>query len=95
MGAEEQSKDEIGRGYDVAYEAQKKNAKEGDKLEFVGSSFLCKKATDSEFQLVNPKNGMLVNWVSESHECLLYTPHDLERGTIVRIRDYLRKIGVR
>ena len=95
VGAEEQSKDEIGRGYDVAYEAQRKNAKEGDKLEFVGSSFLCKKATDSEFQLVSPKNGMLVNWVSESHECLLYTPHDLERGTIVRIRDYLRKIGVR
>ena len=93
VGAEARTAEEIGAGYDAAYAAQEANAAAGDTLEFVGAEFLAKKTAD--FALVNPKNGLRLNWVSESHECLLYTREVLEEGTIVRVRDTLRSAGMK
>ncbi|MCR5605773.1 MAG: U32 family peptidase [Treponema sp.] len=87
VGFEEQLKEEIGKGYEASYAAQKANKTDGDELEFVGPDYLSKKAEKGQFRLVDPKSGLMVNWVSEGHACVLYTNLNLDKGTLVRVKD--------
>ncbi|MCQ2572957.1 MAG: U32 family peptidase [Treponema sp.] len=56
-------------------------------IEFVSPEFVSKKAKPGEWLLVNPENGCLLNWVCDSHPCLIYTSIKLPAMTLIRIED--------
>ena len=59
----------------------------GTELELVSPSVLSRKVFAGEYEFVNPLTGEKLDWVNPDHECALYTPLDIEQGTLVRIKD--------
>ncbi|MGN0728658.1 peptidase U32 family protein [Treponema sp.] len=57
-------------------------------LEIISPDIVAKKIFwDEDFQLVNPQNGEVYNWVCNGHPCALYTRAEITRGTLIRLRD--------
>lgn len=56
-------------------------------IEFVSPEFVSEKAKPGDWQLVNPETGCLLNWVCDSHPCLIYTKITLPEGSLVRVED--------
>lgn len=56
----------------------------GTPLEFVGPDIAVLK--DENYQFVDPKTGMIRNWISHGHECLIYTSKDIKPNFIVRAK---------
>ena len=63
-------------------------------IEFVSPDFVYKKAKPGEWQLVSPENGCLLNWVCDSHPCLVYTNIELPESTLIRVEDPEYKPGI-
>lgn len=61
--------------------------KAGDEIEFVSPDTVCVKAGKFEWQLVDPENGTLRQWVCDGHECMLWTKYPLQNGALIRIFD--------
>lgn len=59
----------------------------GDSIECISPDTVCTKPPADNWQLVNPENGTLRNWVCDGHECLIYTNEQLHKGTLVRLPD--------
>ncbi len=58
-----------------------------DDIEFVSPDFCSLVVKAGDWQLVNPETGLLLNWVCDSHPCVLYTNVDLPDGTLLRTLD--------
>lgn len=56
-------------------------------IEFVSPEFVSKKVKPGEWLLVNPENGCLLNWVCDSHPCLVYTSVKLSEKSLIRVED--------
>lgn len=56
----------------------------GTMLEFVGPDVTA--LSDAEYQFVDPKTGMIRNWISHGHECLIYTSKPVKPDYIVRAK---------
>jgi putative protease len=56
-------------------------------LEFVSPEESAKVVEKGEWLLCNPESGTLLPWVCSDHKCLLYTSYDLEKGTLLRVKD--------
>ena len=56
----------------------------GTPLEFVGPDVTA--LPDAEYQFVDPKTGMIRNWISHGHECLIYTSKPVKPDYIVRAK---------
>lgn len=59
----------------------------GSELEFVSPTILSRKVRGDEYEFINPKNGEKLDWVNADHDCAIYTPLEIEEGTLVRIKD--------
>ncbi len=59
----------------------------GSELEFVSPTVLSKKVKGGDYEFINPKNGEKLDWVNADHDCAIYTPLEIEEGTLVRIKD--------
>ena len=68
-------------------------------IEFVSPSFVNKVANKDDWQLINPETGTIVNWVCDSHPCVIYTKYELPPYTLLRVLDpdykegYIRDTG--
>lgn len=62
-------------------------------IEFVVPGSGAVKASPGEWQLVNPEDGTLREWVCDGHKCVLYTKHSLSPATLVRVIDPDFKAG--
>ena len=56
----------------------------GTPLEFVGPDVTA--LPDSDYQFVDPKTGMIRDWISHGHECLIYTSKPIKPDYIVRAK---------
>ena len=56
-------------------------------LEIVTPNIVSQKLDHRDFELVNPDTGEVYNWVCDGHHCVLYTPLELENGTLLRSKD--------
>jgi len=56
----------------------------GTSLEFVGPDVTA--LNDDEYQFVDPKTGMIREWISHGHECLIYTAKPIKEDYIVRAK---------
>lgn len=59
----------------------------GTSLEFVGPDVTA--LNDNEYQFVDPKTGMIRNWISHGHECLIYTDKPIKEDYIVRAKSLI------
>ena len=56
-------------------------------LEFISPDVVFTPAKKGEWLLVNPENASVRNWVCNGHQCILYTKYDLQKGTLLRVKD--------
>ena len=56
-------------------------------IQFVSPEFVSLTAKPGEWELVNPENGTLLNWVCDSHPCCIYTKYTLPQATLLRVED--------
>ena len=56
-------------------------------LEFVSPDVVSTKAEKGKWLLLDPKTGCVRNWVCNGHKCVLYTEYDLQKGTLLRVKD--------
>ncbi len=56
----------------------------GTELEYVGADIISIK--DNTYQFVDPDTGLVKNWISHGHECLIYTDKPIAPDFIVRIK---------
>lgn len=61
--------------------------KAGDAIEFVSPDVVSTKVKPEEWQLVDPENGTLKEWVCDGHNSVIYTKTPLQEGTLIRIED--------
>ncbi|MCR4901009.1 MAG: U32 family peptidase [Treponema sp.] len=61
--------------------------KADEEIEFVAPDFVSVTAKPDEFDLINPETGTKLNWVCDSHPCLLYTKLDLPAAALLRTLD--------
>lgn len=54
------------------------------KLEYVGPDILA--IEDSDYKLIAPEDGSLMDWVCHDHQCLIYTDKTIEKDWIVRFK---------
>ncbi len=59
----------------------------GSDLEIISPTILSKIVKGSEYEFVNPKTGEKLDWVNADHDCAIYTPLEIEEGTLVRMKD--------
>jgi len=59
----------------------------GSELEFVSPSVLSRKVLASEYEFMNPLTGEKLDWVNADHDCAIYTPLEIENGTLIRQKD--------
>lgn len=59
----------------------------GSELEIVSPTILSKIIKADEYEFINPKTGEKLDWVNADHDCAIYTKHNLEYGTLVRMKD--------
>lgn len=59
----------------------------GTELELVSPDVLSEKLEGNEYFFVNPKNGLLVDWVNPDHDCAIYTEKPISEGTLVRTKN--------
>ena len=64
-----------------------------DKIEFVSPDVCSKVAEEGSWFLVDPETCAVMNWVCDSHPCMLYTNYNLQDGTLIRIEDPEYKEG--
>lgn len=58
-----------------------------EELECVSPEFVSLKIKPEEFELISSETGLKINWVCDSHPCVIYTKHKLPEGTLVRSLD--------
>lgn len=58
-----------------------------EEIEFISPSFCSLVAKSGEWELISPETGLKLNWVCDSHPCLIYTKYDLPDGTLIRTLD--------
>lgn len=63
-------------------------------IQFVSPEFVSLTAKSGEWELVNPENGTLLNWVCDSHPCYIYTKYELPKATLLRVEDPEYQEGV-
>lgn len=56
-------------------------------LEFVSPDVVSTKAEKGKWLLLDPETGCIRNWVCNGHKCVLYTEYDLQKGTLLRVKD--------
>lgn len=56
-------------------------------IEFISPDFVSKKALPGEWELINAETGTKVNWVCDSHPCLIYTKYELPAYSLLRVLD--------
>ena len=56
-------------------------------LEFVSPDVVSTPAEKGKWLLLDPENGTVRNWVCNGHKCVLYTQYDLQKGTLLRVKD--------
>ena len=56
-------------------------------VEFISPNTCGEKLDHKDFQLLNPHTGEIYNWVCDGHDCVIYTKHDFENGTLLRTKD--------
>lgn len=56
-------------------------------VEFISPDVVSKVAEKGKWLLIDPENGTIRNWVCNGHKCVLYTEYDLQKGTLVRVKD--------
>ena len=61
--------------------------KNTDTIEFVSPDVCGIKCLPSSFQIIDAENGTLRTWVCDSHKSYIYTPQNLQEGTLIRIED--------
>ncbi|MCR5253647.1 MAG: U32 family peptidase [Treponema sp.] len=66
----------------------------GDEIEFVSPEFcsLVAKGADSsgkasDWELISSETGLKLNWVCDSHPCVIYTKYELPEATLLRTLD--------
>lgn len=59
----------------------------GTEIEFVSPDFVSKKAMGTEWELINAETGTKVNWVCDSHPCVIYTKYELPAYSLLRVLD--------
>lgn len=61
--------------------------KNTDTIEFVSPDVCGIKCLPYSFQIIDAENGTLRTWVCDSHKSYIYTPQNLQEGTLIRIED--------
>ncbi len=56
-------------------------------VEFISPDVVSKPAEKGKWLLVDPETGCVRNWVCNGHKCILYTEYDLQKGTLLRVKD--------
>ena len=56
-------------------------------IEFISPDFVSKKAVPGDWELINPETGTKVNWVCDSHPCVIYTKYELPDYSLLRVLD--------
>lgn len=59
------------------------------KVEFISPNVVSIPAEKGKWLLVDPDTGAVRNWVCNGHKCILYTEYDLQKGTLLRVKDEL------
>jgi len=59
----------------------------GTEIELVSPDVLSRKLSGKDYIFVNPKNGLILDWVNPDHDCAIYTKEDISEGTLVRVKD--------
>ncbi len=58
-----------------------------DEIEFVSPEFVSLIVKPEDYCLINPETGLLLNWVCDSHPCVLYINADLPSASLLRTLD--------
>lgn len=58
-----------------------------DEIEFVSPEFCSLTAKPGEWELISSETGLKLNWVCDSHPCVIYTKYNLPEGTLLRSLD--------
>jgi len=58
-----------------------------DEIEFVSPEFCSLTAKPGEWELISSETGLKLNWVCDSHPCVIYTKYTLPEGTLLRSLD--------
>ena len=58
-----------------------------DEIEFVSPQFVSLKVLPQDYQIINPETGLKLNWVCDSHPCVLYISKSLPEATLLRTLD--------
>ena len=58
-----------------------------DEIEFVSPSFCNLLVKKGEWELVSSETGLKLNWVCDSHPCVIYTKYELPEATLLRTLD--------
>ena len=56
-------------------------------IEFVSPDFVSITAKSGEWQFIEPDEGTILNWVCDSHPCVIYTKYKLPSSTLLRVVD--------
>lgn len=56
-------------------------------IEFVAPDFVSLSVKAGDWELINPETGTKLNWVCDSHPCLLYINQSLPDSTLLRVLD--------
>lgn len=56
-------------------------------IEFVSPDFVSITAKSGEWQFIEPEEGTILNWVCDSHPCVIYTKYKLPSSTLLRVVD--------
>lgn len=74
-------------GFHLYYYNSLNKTDKGTELELVSPDVLSKKLPGEKYLFVNPKNGLLLDWVNPDHDCAIYTDEPIAEGTLVRTKD--------
>ena len=58
-----------------------------DEIEFVSPSFCNLLVKADEWELISSETGLKLNWVCDSHPCVIYTKYELPEATLLRTLD--------
>ena len=58
-----------------------------DEIEFVSPSFCNLLVKADEWELISSETGLKLNWVCDSHPCVIYTKYELPPATLLRTLD--------
>lgn len=80
-------------GYNLYQYSSLNKTDTGTTLELISPDILSEKLESSDYVFINPKNGILLDWVNPDHDCAIYTPRKINNGTLVRTFDKNYKEG--